>query len=756
MFSAKNKIKRTRLYDDDKSSQKSQKSASSNSTLSSLKRSKFRRIFCLSGEEENDAEVVDDVQIVGPQNAGNGESLESSGNENLKETGSSELQNTSSQLCPQPTESLSKSSKKSIAEAFFDDYDLTHKKCKDCGKKIKKCGNTTNFISHAKSQHPVRYYAVSIKFGVVPVVESDSTSTRENEENPVAIATNNSVVDDAENFYQTKTTNKKSLSWSSVVQPTIRAIVNRAIPYPKDSEKRRELDKLLAIFITKTYQPLRIVEMPEFRNFVLKLNARYTLMSRKTLTESLLPSFYIAAKNKLMDMLSKADSIAVTTDCWTSCSNESFLGITVHFWEKNPDHELPTLQSRVLEVVPIPVDETAESLSKLLKETFVAWNIESKITAIVTDHAPNMKAAVNILKIRHLGCLAHSLNTIVKNCITQCTDNEIKSAIQKAKDIVTYFHHSAKGTRILKAVNELNLEDGELMPSKLKQYVETRWNTLYDMITSVIDNMEGINKVLIQIDLKNVEKILNDTEIAILKDIRDMIKPFKTATESISGDKYITISSVIPCIKGLRMKLAKIQTHSEATKNLLSTFISKTAEKLSEYETRTITRIATLLDPKYKKSGFCKPSNIDEAVKAAKSFIGDVIKEKEASVSAQVAPTSTKPANDEDDLYSFLDTDNDEIQRTPTVDATTLLDSFFLLEKLDKKSSVETCISNLKHKHPELYQVFMLFSMIPGSSVPCERLFSNTGYTMSDRRNRLASFTLNMLVFLNKNCDLIC
>ena len=111
----------------------------------------------------------------------------------------------------------------------------------------------------------------------------------------------------------------------------MRSFINQVTPYLKNSAKQKELEKLLVTFICKTFQPLHIVDLPEFKKFVLTLNLRYTLIGRKTLTTKLLPMYYDSAKNKLMNLLEKANSIAMTTDCWTSCSNESFLGITVHF-----------------------------------------------------------------------------------------------------------------------------------------------------------------------------------------------------------------------------------------------------------------------------------------------------------------------------------------------------------------------------------------------------------------------------------------
>lgn len=157
-----------------------------NVPLITFYRSKFRRIFCLSADSDDEERIFE------------------SNNTNSEATGSSQRQNN-----PEVGHSSSqskKSVKSSIATEFFEDYTLTHKRCKDCGKLLKICGNATNFISHAKSQHPIRYHAVKMKYAV----STESQGEIENQNvDDIGDITNN-FVDNAEIFHQKNATTTSS------------------------------------------------------------------------------------------------------------------------------------------------------------------------------------------------------------------------------------------------------------------------------------------------------------------------------------------------------------------------------------------------------------------------------------------------------------------------------------------------------------------------------------------------------------------
>ena len=90
-------------------------------------------------------------------------------------------------------------------------------------------------------------------------------------------------------------------------------------------------------------QPFSVVDDAGFRALVSGLDSRYSLPGRRTITASLLPMMYEMKKAKLQDILRSAKDIAVTTDAWTSRTNDSYYTVTTHFVNANWE-----LQSYVL------------------------------------------------------------------------------------------------------------------------------------------------------------------------------------------------------------------------------------------------------------------------------------------------------------------------------------------------------------------------------------------------------------------------
>ncbi|KAL4091970.1 hypothetical protein QTP88_026565 [Uroleucon formosanum] len=90
--------------------------------------------------------------------------------------------------------------------------------------------------------------------------------------------------------------------------------VDSYITKPISMNKQKILNEQLAIMIAKEFQPFSLVENEEFKKFVHLLNPGYKLLSRKTVSKSLLPQLLNETKERVKNNLNNAQFIAFTTD----------------------------------------------------------------------------------------------------------------------------------------------------------------------------------------------------------------------------------------------------------------------------------------------------------------------------------------------------------------------------------------------------------------------------------------------------------
>ncbi|CAI6356960.1 unnamed protein product [Macrosiphum euphorbiae] len=195
---------------------------------------------------------------------------------------------------------------------------------------------------------------------------------------------------------------------------------------------------------------------------------------------------------------------------------------------------------------------------------------------------------------------------IVDKVVTIVTDNA-SSMIKACQRLVTYFKNSNIATNQL--ITEQ--ENQNKKPLKVIQEVPTRWNSMYHMIKRILELKNDITIVLLR--LPSAPTVLTLENTLVLQDLIEIMSCFDDATKKVSGD-YVTISLIIPLVYGIYNHLVNLQPSTSEGKIILQNIVESVKTRLFPYEERTLTRLATVLDPRLKKEAFRSSDNAKCAV----------------------------------------------------------------------------------------------------------------------------------------------
>lgn len=509
---------------------------------------------------------------------------------------------------------------------------------------------------------------------------------------------------------------------------------------------KKEIDQNLMLLFTHDYQPFSVVEDFGFKKFVESLNPAYNLPSRNTISSTLLPLQYEQVYNKTKILAEQINSVVLTTDCWTSNNTESFLAVTAHFISE--DFEIKTL---LLDCLSFPESHTSKNLAGVLQKIIDEWNLEGKILIIISDNASNIKKAIrDDLKLKHLGCFAHNLNLICQNAI-----KPVAVIIDKVKSIVGFFKRSTTATAKFSEQQKHLQKD----PKRLIQEVSTRWNSTYYMLERFHELEDPIRTTMALLD-KDLP-IITGEEWLLIRELVKILKPMEELTKMISGEKYITGSSVI--IFTLRI----MDIYSEMKKksffpislNVISNIIDGIKMRFGDVEKSNSLILSTFLDPRYKNIGFSSTQIGEEAKQLAISLLTKNIKEKINATEKKEEKDNPGPSfskTTDGDIFSFwtgFDEKVSKVKPSGTANSRAIIEIQRYLEEPPLKRT--ECPLNWwrtnSYNFPYLSELVKQ-KMIPiCTSVPCERLFSKSGQLLSDRRNRLSANKVKKLLFINYN-----
>ncbi|XP_033249011.1 zinc finger BED domain-containing protein 1-like [Drosophila miranda] len=491
--------------------------------------------------------------------------------------------------------------------------------------------------------------------------------------------------------------------------------------------------------ISKGHHALRIVEEPDFKKLIEDVSncPGYKLPTRKTLSNVLLPNIHSELIANVKEKIASASGVCLTTDGWTSLTNESYIAVTAHFIDKSNME----LSSHMLACEAFGERHTSLNLCSFLQSVAADWKILDKITAIASDNAANIVSAIKLGNWRHIPCFAHTLNIIVQKAL-----GPIDSVRVKAKAIVECFNRSSSGFKKLKEINsQLNLPD-----LKLTQDVPTRWNSTYKMFQRLSILKDG---VMVVISLLRPELVLTQAEWEIIDGVLPVLKPFSEITTEISAEKNVTLSNVIIMATLLHQSIAKAIPKDDFLRAVVEKLKEQLTVRFGDLENNILYAESTILDPRFKKRGFRSDECYEKTVAALQCKIAQtgLVDNVADDLSSQIETVKTSPTKS--GIWDEYDKQYNQITKPScnTAAAIREVDKYLAEENINRKQDPLIWWTQRKNVYPRLYEYALKRLCLVATSVPCERLFSAAGEIVRKRRTLLTPNKVESLMFLHNN-----
>ena len=522
-----------------------------------------------------------------------------------------------------------------------------------------------------------------------------------------------------------------------------------AAKLPTSSKRASVITGAVAYFIAKDMQPVSAVECLGFRSMFKVLEPRYEIPSRKTFTQRVLPALYVKVKESVATVVSLAEWYAITTDCWTSCANNSFIGVTFHTISNDWQ-----LQHLVLENVELPDKHTAENLAASLEDILKQWELDStKLSGATVDNAANIqKAVADILKWKCLGCFGHTINLCVKAGLKQ---QQIQVALARCSRLVKFFRKSTVAANLL-TKKQAALESPV---HKLVKDVETRWNSTYDMVQRIIEQQGPVCATLVE--LKRLYLLPKEEDFTLLEQLVNVLKPFRDVTIQVQGEQYVTISIIRPLLHHLTENVLQLQeTDSSVIKNMKRDMVSNLGSRYQSLSISNLLDCACFLDPRFKSLPFMSEDNrkklhtfvLEEAIDHYESLNSDTEPAASEEKNEDQLPLPKKHKSELGQLLGDMFTNLSQAKQVTSRDkAENVLQKYLDEPCLNIDENALKWWEQNSSRFPAISKIAQRLLCIPATSTPAERLFSTAGNIISSKRANLDPDNASMLCFLAEN-----
>ena len=154
--------------------------------------------------------------------------------------------------------------------------------------------------------------------------------------------------------------------------------------------RAKRITELIALMVAKDLRPAAVVEGEGFKQLLSYLEPGYIIPLSIHVMDIVRRKF-LAELEKILS--ANESKYGITTDIWTSFSNDAYISLTLHFIDDSWE-----LKSYTLATYPFPEQHTGDNIAEKLKEVIKEYNItHDKVMAIVHDQGSNFQRAGRVL-----------------------------------------------------------------------------------------------------------------------------------------------------------------------------------------------------------------------------------------------------------------------------------------------------------------------------------------------------------------------
>ncbi|NXW31542.1 ZBED1 protein, partial [Phaetusa simplex] len=585
--------------------------------------------------------------------------------------------------------------------------------CRICMAQIAYSGNTSNLSYHLEKNHPDEF---------CEFVKSNTEQMRE------AFATA---------FSKIKPESSQQVIQDSLIMKTYQNYENK---------KHQELTSAVISLICEGMYPASIVDEPTFKALLRTADPRYELPSRKYFCTKAIPEKYNAIREIVLKELTEVLWCGISTDMWRSENqNRSYVTVAVHFLSSSPANCL-AVNSRCLKTFEVPEDNTAETITRVLYETFIEWGINTKVFGATTDYSKDIVKACSLLDIPvQMPCLGHTFNAGIQQAFQL---PKLCSLLARCRKLVEYFQQSTVAMYMLsEKQKQQNILHCMLVSDRVSW-----WGSTLAMLQRLKEQQFVIAAVLVE-DSNNHHLMLEASEWNTIEGLVELLQPFKQVAEMMSASKYPTISMVKPLLHMLLNTTLNIKENDlkeiSMAKEVIAKELSTTYQHTPEID--MFLNVATFLDPRYKKLPFLSAferQQVENRVVEEAFTVSEEPPVKKIIISSTPPPTSVI-----NNMLAeiFCQTGGVEDQEEWHAQIVEELSNFKSQKVLGLNEDPLKWWSDRLALFPVLPKVLQKYWCILATRVFPERLFGSSANVVSAKRNRLAPAHVDEQIFLYEN-----